>query len=121
MKSSRSTTPRAKLIRRHARVRGRVIGATNRPRLAVHRSSEHFTAQIIDDTTRRTLVAVSDMGGKTKIKGTKTERATKLGETLASEAKKAGVTQVVFDRGGHRYHGRVKAFAEAARSQGLEF
>lgn len=121
MKSTHSTTARTQLLRRHARVRGRVTGVTERPRLAVHRSNEHFVAQIIDDTTRRTLVAVSDVGKKASIKGTKTERATKLGEQLAAEAKKAGITSVVFDRGGHRYHGRVKAFADGARTSGLNF
>jgi len=121
MKSTRSTSSQTRLIRRHARVRGRVIGATERPRLAVHRSTEHLTAQIIDDTTRKTLVAVSDIGKKVGVKGTKTERANKLGAQIATEAKKAGITKVVFDRGGHRYHGRVKAFAEGARSSGLEF
>lgn len=120
MKSTRLTTPQVRLARRHARVRGRVIGVADRPRLAVHRSSEHFTAQIIDDKKRVTLAAVSDMGKKAA-KGTKTERASKLGELMAAEAKKAGIAKVVFDRGGHRYHGRVKAFAESARTSGLEF
>lgn len=121
MKSTRSTSSQTRLIRRHARVRGRVIGATERPRLAVHRSTEHLTAQIIDDTKRTTLVAVSDIGKKVTAKGTKTERAHALGIHIATEAKKVGITKVVFDRGGHRYHGRVKAFAEGARSLGLEF
>jgi large subunit ribosomal protein L18 len=116
--------PRELRIRRHARLRKRVKGSTERPRLSVFRSNAHIYAQVIDDTTGRTLVAASSkdkslagsLSGKTKI-----ERAESVGQLVADRAKAAGINQVVFDRGGYKYHGRVQALADAARKGGLTF
>jgi len=109
--------------KKHARVRARVEGVPERPRLAVFRSSAHIYAQVIDDIGGRTLVAASDIDpdGKTAAKGDKTARAKTVGSLIAKRAKAAGVSKVVFDRGGYLYHGRVKALADAAREGGLEF
>ena len=110
--------------KRHARLRLKVAGDAARPRLAVFRSLNHIYAQVIDDVSRTTLVSASDMEaavkGKTKGKN-KTDVATLIGELVAERAKDKGVSQVVFDRGGYPFHGRIKALAEAARSGGLEF
>ena len=120
MKSTK--TSRAARIRRHARVRKMVEGSGVRPRLAVYRSLSHIYAQVIDDERGHTLAAASDVEAAIKDgKGTKTDRAKAVGSALAEKAKAAGVTQVVFDRGGNRYHGRVKALADAARASGLQF
>ena len=109
--------------RKHARVRARVQGSAERPRLAVFRSSAHIYAQVIDDVSGKTLVAASDIDpdGKTAAKGDKTARAKAVGNLVAKRAQAAGVQQVVFDRGGYLYHGRVKALADAARAAGLQF
>lgn len=107
--------------RRHARVRAKVVGTAERPRLSVFRSMRHFSAQIINDDMSVTVAAASDRDVKVeKIKG-KTHVAEAVGTLLAERAQKASVSQVVFDRGGYAYHGRVKAFAEAARAGGLIF
>jgi len=108
--------------RRHYRVRKNVTGTSARPRLAVFRSNKHITAQVIDDVAGRTLAAASTIesdlrGGATSNRGA----ATAVGRLVAERAKAAGVTSVVFDRGGFRYHGRVAALADAAREAGLEF
>jgi large subunit ribosomal protein L18 len=120
-----SKTARAARKRRHARVRQRVTGTAARPRLDVYRSLNHIYAQIIDDTADHTLVSSSDVDKevRTTVKETqkKTEVATVVGEALAKRAKEKGITEVVFDRGGFRYHGRVKALAEAVRKGGLTF
>jgi|SRR5579862_1616431 len=110
--------------KKHARVRARVEGSPQRPRLAVFRSSAHIYAQVIDDLARRTVVAASDIdadGKAAAAKGDKTARAKAVGSLIAKRAKAAGVSKVVFDRGGYLYHGRVKALADAAREGGLEF
>ena len=109
--------------KKHARVRARVEGSVDRPRLAVFRSSAHIYAQVIDDVSGRTLVAASDIDpdGKSSAKGDKTARAQAIGKLVAVRAKAAGISKVVFDRGGYLYHGRVKALADAAREGGLEF
>jgi large subunit ribosomal protein L18 len=115
---------RAARIRRHIRVRKKVSGTAERPRLTVFRSLSHIYAQVIDDVSRTTLVAASDMEPalKTKVSGkNKSDVATTVGELIAERAKDKGVTKVVFDRGGYPFHGRIKALAEAARSGGLEF
>jgi len=104
--------------RRHARVRAKVSGTEAVPRLSVFRSNGFIYAQIINDATSTTLAAADDKAIK---KGTKTERATEVGTDLAAKATKAGITKVVFDRGGYVFAGRVKALAEAARAGGLEF
>ena len=104
--------------RRHLRVRKKVAGTTERPRLVVFRSLKHIYAQLVDDTQGRTLMTVSDIA---VTEGTKLERSTSVGRRLAEQAKEAGITSVVFDRGGYKYHGRVKAVADGAREGGLEF
>ena len=103
--------------RRHLRVRKRVAGTADRPRLVVFRSLKHIYAQLVDDTTSRTLATVSDH----KLAGKKSEKSTAVGKLIAQKAKDAGVSSVVFDRAGYRYHGRVKAVADGAREGGLEF
>lgn len=108
------------LRRRHARVRAGISGTKARPRLAVFRSLKYISAQLIDDRTGRTLASATDRELKTKT-GTKTERATSVGELLAQKAKDQKITHVVFDRGGYRYHGRVQAVADGARQGGLQF
>lgn len=111
-------TREAKRIRRHLRVRKRVSGTTERPRLVVYRSLKHITAQLVDDVSQRTLMTVSSHG---VTEGKKTEKSVVVGRTLAARAKDAGITQVVFDRAGYKYHGRVKAVADGAREGGLQF
>lgn len=103
--------------RRHMRVRNHLAGTGERPRLVVYRSLKHIAAQLVDDGARRTLLAVSDSG----LAGTKTQRATEVGKRIAARAKETGVSKIVFDRAGYRYHGRVKALADGAREGGLEF
>jgi len=108
-------------IRRHRRVRKKVRGTAERPRLAVFRSNKHITAQLIDDRAGVTLAAASTTEATATGNGGNVDAATAVGERLADRAKAAGVTTVVFDRGGFNYHGRVAALAEAARKGGLEF
>lgn len=105
---------------RKVRIRDRVVGTSERPRLTVTISNLHVSAQIIDDSNSLTLVQSSTIGN-TKLKGTLTEKAVVVGEDIAKKAKAAKITKVVFDRNGRIYHGRVKALAEAARAGGLEF
>lgn len=106
--------------RRAHRVRSMVNGTPERPRLAVRITNMHVSAQVIDDTTHKTLVSATTVGGKSTDK-TMTEKAALLGAEIAKKAKTAKVSQVVLDRGNKIYHGRVKAFADAAREAGLEF
>lgn len=105
-------------LRRKRRVRAKISGTAERPRLSVFRSNSHIYAQLIDDVTGATLVQASDIKSK---KGNKTESATTVGKTIAEAAKKAKITECVFDRNGYKYHGRVKALAEGAREGGLQF
>jgi large subunit ribosomal protein L18 len=105
---------------RKNRVRATVSGTTERPRLSVRISNRHIIAQVIDDTKHKTVAYVSTVGTKT-LKGSMTERAEWVGTEVAKKAKAAKVTAVVFDRGAHIYHGRIKALADAARKAGLEF
>ena len=114
-----SRAKRLNRLRRHARVRKRVSGTAERPRLAVFRSSRHIYAQLIDDVAGRTLAAAG--GVKDAGDGDKTAAARRVGASLAERAKAAGISRVVFDRGGYAYHGRVKALADAAREGGLDF
>jgi large subunit ribosomal protein L18 len=106
--------------RRHRRVRGKVHGSANRPRLCVFRSSKGIYAQLIDDDAGVTLASAStlNLGGAS---GTKSEKAAEVGKLVAQRAREAGIAAVVFDRGGYLYHGRVKALADGAREGGLEF
>lgn len=103
---------------RRARVRGKVFGTSKRPRLSVFRSAKHIYAQLIDDEKAKSMAAASDLALK---KGTKLEKAKQVGEELAKRALKIKIKKVAFDRGGYKYHGRVKAVAEGAREGGLEF
>ena len=107
--------------RRHRRVRRKVVGTTERPRLAVFRSNRGIEAQLIDDLEGKTLAYASHTGLAKSFKGSKSEQAAEVGKKLAASAKKAGIESVVFDRGGYLYHGRVKALAEGAREGGLSF
>ena len=124
--TSKAAAIRTLRIRRHSRVRNKVNGSAERPRLAVNRSHRHISAQVIDDAAGRTLAAASSVeadlrrslgaGGGGNVAG-----AEAVGKLVAARAKEAGITQVVFDRGGFAYHGRVAALADAVRAEGLEF
>jgi large subunit ribosomal protein L18 len=108
--------------KRHDRIRLRLTGTAARPRLAVYRSLNHIYAQVIDDASGTTLVAASSLeSGLRGADGSKSDGAKAVGKLLAERAKSAGVGQVVFDRAGYRYHGRVRSLAEAAREAGLDF
>lgn len=109
--------------RRHHRVRKKVVGTAARPRLSVFRSNKHLTLQVIDDSTGRTLAAASTVEAELRSNGSTSNvaAATRAGALVAERAKAAGVTSVVFDRGGFLYHGRIAAAAQAARDAGLEF
>lgn len=119
MKASRKELTR----RRHARIRRRVFGTSERPRLAVFRSNQHIYAQIIDDTAHHTLVAASTLEAPVKSQGhTATQEGAKaVGQLIAERAREKGISEVIFDRGGKLYHGRVAALADAAREGGLTF
>ena len=106
-------------LRRHRRVRVRLTGTAERPRLAVFKSLNHLYAQVIDDAAGRTLASATTVGRKSTGKGM--EVAASVGKDIAEKAKTAGISRVVFDRGGFLYHGRIKALADAAREAGLEF
>ena len=108
-------------IRRHRRVRKRVRGTSSRPRLAVFRSNRYIYAQVIDDVAGRTLASASSQEKALRTRTLTTATAGEVGALVAARATGAGVTRVVFDRGGHPYHGRVRALAEAAREAGLDF
>ena len=107
--------------RRHRRVRGKVQGSAERPRLVVSRSNRGIAAQLVDDVEGKTLASASWLALKDSFKGDKSGQAAEVGKLLAANAKKAGVETCVFDRGGYLYHGRVKALAEGAREGGLQF
>jgi large subunit ribosomal protein L18 len=104
----------------HDRIRRKLAGTTERPRLSVHRSLNHIYAQVIDDQTGETLVSASTLALKAKTGGN-VAAAKEIGKAIAEKAKEKGVKKVVFDRGGYLYHGRIKALADAAREAGLEF
>ena len=116
-----TVTTRQARERRHRRIRGKVAGTAERPRLAVFRSNKGIFAQLIDDSSGRTIAGASWLGLAKSFKGNKVEQAGEVGKAVAAAAKKAGVETVVFDRGGYLYHGRVKALAEGAREGGLKF
>jgi large subunit ribosomal protein L18 len=105
----------------HVRIRRRLSGTQERPRLAVFRSVAHIYAQVIDDVAGKTLVSASTVAKDAKINGGNVAAAKAIGKLVAERAKEKGVKQVVFDRGGYQYHGRIKALADAAREAGLEF
>ena len=108
-------------IRRHKRVRGKITGTNERPRLVVFRSNRGIEAQLVDDLEGRTLAGASWLQLKKSFKGNKSAQAAEVGKELATRAKDAGIETVVFDRGGYLYHGRVKALADAAREGALKF
>jgi large subunit ribosomal protein L18 len=117
----RSGVPRSgaeRRYKRHLRVRNKISGTAERPRLVVFRSLKHIYAQLVDDSANRTIATVSDLGIE---EGKKGERAAAVGQMIAERAKTAGISRVVFDRAGYRYHGRIKAVADGARKGGLEF
>lgn len=117
-------TRRESKERRHRRIRGKIQGCAERPRLAVFRSNEHIYAQVIDDTQHHTLVAASTLEPELKsslASGANCEASAQIGKLIAARSLEKGITKVVFDRGGNLYHGRVKALAEAAREAGLDF
>jgi large subunit ribosomal protein L18 len=122
--SRRVKTREQRRARRHRRVRAKVHGSAERPRLVVHRSINHVEGQVVDDVSGRTLVGLSTLDAALREKRgemNKTEASHAAGKALAEKAREMGVTKVVFDRGGYVYHGRVKAFAEGAREGGLDF
>ena len=112
---------RAQRMKRHSRIRGKISGTPERPRLSVFRSENHIYAQIIDDVAGNTLVSASTVEKSFEGSGSNCEAAKKVGETIAERALKKGIEEVVFDRGGYIYHGRVQALAEGAREGGLKF
>ncbi|MCP6757798.1 MAG: 50S ribosomal protein L18 [Fischerella sp. CENA71] len=117
-------TRRESKQRRHRRIRGKVSGSSERPRLAIFRSHQHIYAQVIDDTQHHTLVAASTVEPELKSKltsGGNAKASAEVGKLIAARALEKGITKVVFDRGGNLYHGRIKALADAAREAGLDF
>lgn len=124
MKTLNARKREAGLVRRHRRVRGKISGTAARPRMCVTRSNNNLYVQVIDDVARKTIVGASTLGADFKATGKKAgtvEGAAALGEIIGKKAVDAGITEIVFDRGGNLYHGRVKAVAEAAREAGLKF
>ncbi len=111
----------AQRLKRHKRVRGKVSGTSERPRLNVFRSGSNIYAQIIDDSCGKTIVSASSLEKGFEGKGSNVEAAQKVGQVVAQRAKDKGIDTVVFDRGGYLYHGRVKALADGAREAGLQF
>lgn len=109
-----------KRIRRHRRVRAKIKGTSKCPRLCIFRSNQHIYAQLIDDDKGKTILSLSDIELK-KSKGAKTDLAKEIGKLIAQKAIAKKIIKVVFDRGGYKYHGRIKALAEAAREAGLKF
>ena len=114
-------TVREARLRRHRRVRRRLVGTAERPRLVVFRSNRGIQAQLVDDVEHKTLASANHTQLRKTFKGTKSDQAAEVGKLLAESAKKAGIETVIFDRAGYLYHGRVKALADAAREGGLKF
>jgi large subunit ribosomal protein L18 len=121
MATDRFTLKRKSRIRRAGRVRRKVRGTAERPRLAVFKSLRYVYAQLIDDTARKTIVGVSSLKGSLNVSGRGMEQAKAVGKAIAGKARELGIKDVVFDRSGYIYHGKVKALAEAAREEGLNF
>jgi large subunit ribosomal protein L18 len=117
-----STRRRVSKARRHFRVRRKVTGSAERPRLSITKSSRHIVAQLVDDSVGKTIASASTLEADVRaLDGDKKARAAKVGQLVADRAKNAGVSKIVFDRGGNDYHGRIAALADAAREAGLEF
>lgn len=107
---------------RHRRVRARILGTKNRPRVSVFKSNKHIFVQLVDDEAGKTVLSSKIVSAvKSKIKGDKSKKAVEIGKIVAEKAKTVGITEVVFDRGGYKYHGRIKAVAEGLRVGGLKF
>ncbi|MTD14395.1 50S ribosomal protein L18 [Nakamurella sp. YIM 132087] len=122
MAANYSAARRTARANRHFRLRKKVVGTTGRPRLVVNRSARHIAVQLVDDSVGRTIAAASTLEADVRAaEGDKSAKARKVGELVAERAKAAGVSSVVFDRGGDKYHGRIAALADAARAAGLEF
>lgn len=115
------TTKREQIKIRHKRVRAKISGTNEIPRFSVFRSNKHIFLQLIDDNAKNTIISVSDLKSKSKAKISKTESAKKMGRELAKLAKEKKIKTIVFDKGGYKYHGRVKAVAEGAKEEGLKF
>jgi len=110
-----------KRYRRHKRIRDKISGKAQRPRLCVFRSNQHIYAQLVDDEKGKTLVMISDLSIKTKTKKSNAEKAKEVGKIIAQKAKELKIDTVIFDRAGYKYHGQVKSLAEGAREGGLKF
>ena len=123
MLKTKTELKKVKRFRRHIRIRAKIKGTGVKPRLAVFKSGEHLWAQLIDDVAGKTVLAVTDFSKEIRkeLKGTKLEKANQVGKYLGKKAKAAGIKDVVFDRGGFLYQGRIKSFAEGAREAGLNF
>lgn len=112
---------RQNLLQRKRKIRSKIQGTAQRPRLSINVSSKHISAQLIDDENQHTIAAATTVGQDKKLTGNLSEKAAVIGTDIAKKAKKAKIKQIVFDRNGRLYHGRIKALAEAARAEGLEF
>lgn len=108
-------------VKRHGGIRQRIIGTPERPRLSVHRSLNNLYIQVIDDTSAKTLCATSTQNLKADAKGSKSEKAVAMGKTFAGKLKEKGIKKIAFDRGGYKYHGRIKALANSLRQEGIDF
>ncbi len=121
---NKTSTKQQLRLKRHRRVRATIIGTSKRPRVSVFRSNKHIFAQVIDDESRKTIMGVSDVVSKTKskekTKAKKSERAYKVGESLATQMQEKNIKEAVFDRGGFKYHGRIKALADGLRKGGIK-
>ena len=117
----KNSVKRSARLKRSRRVRGKVKGTAERPRLAVFKSLNHVYAQLIDDASRKTITGVSSLKGSVNAGGNQMERAKAVGVAIARKAGELGIKSIVFDRSGYKYHGKVKALAEAARETGLQF
>jgi len=117
---NKTTSKQLHRISRHKRVRAKILGTKDRPRVSVFKSNRHIFVQFIDDETHKTFFS-SKVTSDDKAKGSKTDKATAVGKALAEKAKAAGIKEVVFDRGGYKYHGRVKSVADGLRAGGLKF
>lgn len=121
---NKTSTKQQLRLKRHRRVRATIIGTAQRPRVSVFKSNKHIFAQVIDDESRKTIMGTSDVVSKTKskekIKAKKSERAYKVGESLATQMQEKNIKEAVFDRGGFKYHGRIKALADGLRKGGIK-
>ncbi len=108
-------------VKRHGGIRKRIVGTPERPRLSVHRSLNNLYIQVIDDTSAKTICATSTQTLKADVKGSKSQKAESMGKTFAGKLKEKGIKKIAFDRGGYKYHGRIKALADSLRQAGIDF